>query len=234
MNLYHKDIQTVCTWCFLAKTSCLHAFTPQSCILISIWQNTKMFQFLASFHFCASGKKRNLHVSLGVCVCVFSCPQSYSSVVVHWWTHTSLSSVQSEYLVKLKSWVFTEEGGKKTDNKNSLSVSCPLRTPVCLSGRDTNRSCAVGVLAAMTCGCPWPCPLLILLTVSLCSQIYVDLFFFWPLFWDACMCKTTILGRKGLRFVGDASCVQFDGQNNVYILYKYKTTCLLITLLIAY
>lgn len=59
-------------------------------------------------------------VPVCVCVCVLSCPQSNSSVVVHWWTHTSLSSVQSEYLVKLKSWVFTEEGGKNRKQKQPL------------------------------------------------------------------------------------------------------------------
>lgn len=107
----------------------------------------------------------HMHISTSIYVymlkclrmCLVSGTRGSVSIARRRWTHAALSPVQSERSVKLKSWVFTEE---KKENKNSLSVSGPLRAPVCLSGRDTNRPCAVGVLAAVTLGCPWPRPLL--------------------------------------------------------------------------
>lgn len=96
------------------------------------------------------------------------------SIVQRCSTHIALSSVQSECLVKLKSSIYW---GKK-NNKNSLSVSFPLRAPVCLSGQDTDRPCAAGLLAAVTLRCPWSHPLL-----ACCWSLLLSP----PALWFACM-----------------------------------------------
>lgn len=116
-----------------------------------------------------------------MCVCVFN----------HWcsrWlidAHRS-SPVNSHRLVISAIWALGEikvlgiYWGEKKDNKYSLSVSVPLRAPVCLSGRDTNRPCAAGAAGSCT---PWvplvtsPAGLLLIpLAVELCSLICLHRF----------------------------------------------------------
>lgn len=96
-----------------------------------------------------------------ICVCVCACV--YSVVPAGLIDVHRSSPVNSHRLVIGAIWALGEMKvlgiywGKK-ENKNSLSVSVPLRAPVCLSGQDTNRPCAAGLLAAITLGCPWPRP----------------------------------------------------------------------------
>lgn len=87
-----------------------------------------------------------------MCACVFITPHVHGANRSH--SHP-LSSVQSEHLVKLKSWVFTEE---KRKQKQPL---CFLSTEgLCMPFRMGHKQVLypAGVLAGVTLGCPWPCP----------------------------------------------------------------------------
>lgn len=137
---------------------------------------------------------------ISICVCMYVCVCGLMGV-------NRSSLLNSHRLVIGAIWALGEikvlgiYWGKK-ENKNSLSVSFPLRAPVCLSGQDTNRPCAAGLLAAVTFGCPWPCPMLACCWSLLLSPSALRLgcifFRYWHFSIQTLFCERTVCRERSI------------------------------------